>query len=135
MQRPTKPGLSHAAVVIAAATALSLLVAALILRRFDFGDDLIVTAVVACPLVGLLFGAPLGAAFGRRAFLYPALIPAILYAVRGAAGSGDFQWASLFFMAFLMPPGAVIGVLLGGWLEGLPQAKGKPRPHGLSHSI
>lgn len=127
MPRSSRSGWAQAAAGIFAATALSLLVTALVLRRFE--GDLLVAAVVACPLAGILFGAPLGAWFGRRAFLYPALIPPCLYAVHAAGPLDNSQFVALILMALLLTPAALVGVLLGGWLEGLPRAKGKPRLH------
>jgi len=127
MTRQSRSSWPHVAAVIAAATALSLLVTALILRRFD--SELLTAAAIACPLAGILFGAPLGAYFGRRAFLHPALILPFLYAIHSLASSNDTLTAGLFLMALLQTPAALVGVLLGGWLEGLPRTDGKAKPH------
>lgn len=122
MMRPPR-----AVAFVAAATVLSLLGTALILRRFD--GDLLIAAAVACPLVGLSFGVPLGAYFGRKALLYPALILPSLYAVHAAAAVDGARFVAFILMGVFQTPAALVGVLLGGWLEGLPRAKGRPKPH------
>lgn len=127
MTRPARAGWARTAAFISAATVLSLLGTALILWRYD--SDLLIAAVIACPLAGLLFGVPLGAYFGRQAFLYPALIIPFLYVVHTAAPAGNSRFVALILIGILKTPAALVGVFLGGWLEGLPRAKGKPKPH------
>lgn len=123
----TRSSRTRAVIVIVVATALSLLVSALLLRRYD--SDLVIASAIACPLIGLIFGTALGACYGRLAFLHPALLLPSLYLIHIAAPSNDLVLVALLFMGLLQTPVAVIGVLLGGWLEGLPRAKGKPKLH------
>lgn len=127
MARTSRTTWIHAAVFISIATALSLLVSALILRRFD--SDLLIAAAIACPLTGLIFGAALGAYFGRLGFLHPALILPCLYLIHIATSSSGALFVALLMIALLQTPAALVGVLLGGWLKGLPRAKGKPKLH------
>ena len=78
---------TRAVIVIFTATALSLLISALVLRRYD--SDLLIAAIIACPLIGLISGTALGAYYGRLSFLHTALILPCLYLVRFAAPPGD----------------------------------------------
>lgn len=127
MARTSRSSRTHDVIVIVIATTLSLLLSALILRRFD--SDLLIASVIACPLIGLFFGVALGAYYGRLGFLYSALILPCLYLVRIAAPPNDLLFVALLLMGIVQTPAALVGVLLGGWLEGLPRAKGKPKLH------
>jgi len=126
MQRSPRFGWTQTVGAIIAATVLSILITASILYRFNV--DLL-PSVVTCPLIGLLFGMPLGGSLGRRALLYPFLILPSLYAVYTVFPKTEERFVAIIFMALLLFPFALIGVLLGGWLESLPRAGGRTRPH------